>query len=223
MLRAFGRFLPAGFIFALAACATQSAPHFAEQVTPLPDKPIGFHCPVAQKQSLSDGRTLVWLGADRRLPDVCVGSPKPGYVVWNVRGIVNVPIGDADTLKQVRAALAKLTTAAPGATVSYTIARPTVTTATVDPARTSTVLRDYTLSIRGSAPLTTPAGTFDTILLEENASNSEKLLDAGHRFVFTTDYWLDAKTGVVLQARAYKWDGTSTEWTTTKLEKNTAG
>jgi outer membrane lipoprotein-sorting protein len=155
----------------------------------------------------------VWLGADARLPDVCLACPKPGYVVWFVRGILSVPIGDAETLRQVRAALAKLTKAAPGGTVTYTKAVTTIVTTS------AAVLRDYSLSIRGSASLTTPAGTFDTILLEENSTDSEKQLDSGHSNVFTTDYWFDPSTGLLLKARYYKTDGTYVEFTTTNLEK----
>jgi hypothetical protein len=185
---------------------------------PLSGTPVGFKCPSGIKQTFSDGGWVVWRGVDSRDRDICVGTNWHGYNVTAIRGIVRTSGYQAASLPYVRAAVATITNEPPGVVATCSARVTTVGTSANDAGNNNPILRDFAIKIAGTETLTTPAGTFKAILVEESYTNSAQILTASRNYSFSTMRWIDMDTGVLLQSRNVKWDGTSTQWTTTALE-----
>ncbi|WP_157033540.1 hypothetical protein [Belnapia moabensis] len=164
---------------ALASCKTP---------TPQTEKDWVFACPEAESRvTWDDGRSLVFTGADPTDPAVCTARTASGGTARLVWGMVEEANSEG---RGHRTGMQSLFPARTGKNASYT--------ATVSyPGSGIQYPFETRWRVVGFEPLRTPAGRFDTVVLERIANGT----GANAQQSFTVRYWLEGVSGILVQRK----------------------
>jgi hypothetical protein len=173
-----GRTLPL-LALALLGCKTP---------TPQTEKDWVFACPEPESRATwDDGRSLVFTGADPADSSICTARTASGGAVRLVWGMVEEINSEG---RGHRAGMQSLFPARTGMNASYT--------ATVSyPGSGIQYPFETRWRVVGFEPLQTPAGRFDTVVLERMANGTGA--NAGQSF--TVRYWLEGVSGILVQRK----------------------